>query len=131
MTAKSYRPYLHSLCPKHAPFSCQAWNLANAAITSAALSDAIVPSGRCLPSSNPTHVGVEPTLPGDSISQFRKRNFAARDWRALPALKACKSAKSREKTALKLAQAIELAGVSADLETGVDSNRDALGDAFG
>jgi hypothetical protein len=45
-----------SFCPDHAGFSCQAWNIANAAVTSAALSDAIVPSGRCLPSSNPTRV---------------------------------------------------------------------------
>src|SRR5208282_5419115 len=48
--------YLHSNCPKHASFSCQAWKIANAAVTRAALSDAIVPSGRCLPSSNPTRV---------------------------------------------------------------------------
>ena len=45
-----------SFCPDHASFSCQVWNTANAAATSAALSDAIVPSGRCLPSSNPTRV---------------------------------------------------------------------------
>src|ERR1700733_7099866 len=43
-------------CPDHASFSYQMWNTANAAVTSAALSDAIVPSGRCLPSSNPTRV---------------------------------------------------------------------------
>lgn len=45
-----------SFGPDHATLSCQAWNIANASITSAALSDAIVPSGRCLPSSNPTRV---------------------------------------------------------------------------